>query len=751
MRIFKFLILVITVSGIFFEGCTDYNDHDKYKRPDWLAGKLYTVVSEQEDLTKFAECLRIIGLDTIINVSGCYTIFAPTDEAMDQFLAENQYTSVSDIPKDELEKITEFHIIQNPWTLRQLQELNINGWVDPSDPWSNANAYKRQTLLKNPNEKYWIRNRNNRDIIVMDSLAASDYRTVFVGSRKYVPIFYDEFFNIYNLSPEDYSFYFDRQYEPGNVYYAGARVIRPDIIAENGFVHVVDKVVKPMLNAKELLERKLPGETYKIFLELVYQYYPFFEPNISATYNQPVFRYGGAYDTLFDLSYPDLAFNLHEELTGDINTDIKYTFVSHNGMYIPTDDAFQVFLDEILTAKSGYPHWVNLKSVPEDVIHIIVDHHFFNYPLYSTTIINGLEDGESNVVYFNEEDIIRREFGSNCTFLGMKKYSASRLFTSVTGPVFLRKAFSIFRYAMEYSGAANRVAREGVEYSFFPLPDGDLENELSLLMEWIDVENNQFNFYAVSQFSGFRVNFYSWDIYNKILNQVGTSLPNGSAGKEFIRTLGGNYIIWNNADNTVSGSKPTTFGYEGDVIIDCHPVLLMEPADNGKAWSVNSWFNFVNTGMFTALSQEGLRKSDSHPTFLGLLEQAGLFNPIFNEFTFLRRGRYYTIFIPSDQALAKYQVDTLSKTELTDFLLYHFVEGDLIFTDNKKPPGEYRTLLMGKRLNIRPGPDIIEILDSTGTPYISVTEAEHVSNIMVTTNSEVTAVIHNINAVLIDQ
>ena len=39
--------------------------------------------------------------------------------------------------------------------------------------------------------------------------------------------------------------------------------------------------------------------------------------------------------------------------------------------------------------------------------------------------------------------------------------------------------------------------------------------------------------------------------------------PDGSANKEFIRTLGGGYIIWNNAENTVQGSAANTFGYEG--------------------------------------------------------------------------------------------------------------------------------------------------------------------------------------------
>ena len=70
------------------------------------------------------------------------------------------------------------------------------------------------------------------------------------------------------------------------------------------------------MNAKELLERELPGETYKLFLDLIYQNYPEFQPNEAATNSQSAVRFGGIVDTLWDLSFSDLAFDIHEELTG---------------------------------------------------------------------------------------------------------------------------------------------------------------------------------------------------------------------------------------------------------------------------------------------------------------------------------------------------------------------------------------------------------------------------------------------------
>ena len=192
MRKHKTILLLLAILFSLFVGCDKWAGQDKYQRPDWLPGKLYTTLSVQKNVSLFAECLRLTGLDTIIDVSGSWTVFAPTDDAMKQFLSENKYSKVSDIPKDELVKITKFHIIQDPWSLDQLKILGSTGWRTGENSNSNSYAYKRQTILKNPVEKYWFKKGGNKEMIVLDSTNADGCKRVFVQSRKYVPIFYDQ-------------------------------------------------------------------------------------------------------------------------------------------------------------------------------------------------------------------------------------------------------------------------------------------------------------------------------------------------------------------------------------------------------------------------------------------------------------------------------------------------------------------------------------------------------------------------------
>jgi hypothetical protein len=251
------------------------------------------------------------------------------------------------------------------------------------------------------------------------------------------------------------------------------------------------------------------------------------------------------------------------------------------------------------------------------------------------------------------------------------------------------------------------------------------------------------------------------DLRNVLLNQISSSIPDGIANKEFLRTLGGRYIIVNNEAGSVSGTGRSKFGYYGDSTITLTPEYIDQETDNGVAYRVNGWFKFSGT------SYQGLLSS-KYPKFIALLTKAGLYDPVFYDFPFLVDGEYYTVFIPTEQALNDFGVDDLSKEELRDLLKFHFVRGDLVFTDGKKPEGYYSTKLEKDNsssytefyeLKIRPEPDAIQILGKNGDNFCSVVEIEGETNQIIwydsneNSNSEwdfiATGVIHNIDKVLV--
>lgn len=349
--VFSLLSVILTLTG-----CKDIYDQDKYQHPDWLAGKLYTQISAEEDLTIFKRCLELSGYDTIIDRTGSFTVFAPNDEAFAQYFSTHpEYGgNPENIPLDELIKLVRIHIIQDAWTLNQIQLLDVGGWIDKNDPNNDKpRGYKRQSLYRDPDTKYWV-DYSNGNYEIVDSTESNDYRIVYSRSRKYVPIFFPEFFSVFGLSGDDYDFYFDRPFDNSTIHYVNAKVLGDEIFAENGFIFEVDQVVEPLMNVEQILHSTSPGRSYQYVIDLL-RLFPDFKSDLDETRNQPAAKAGLNFDTLYTLNYPDLPFNVHEELTGP-NTNVEeYTLRYHNGFLAPTDEAFTSFINDILTANSGYP------------------------------------------------------------------------------------------------------------------------------------------------------------------------------------------------------------------------------------------------------------------------------------------------------------------------------------------------------------------------------------------------------------
>src|SRR5688572_12793704 len=79
-NIFQVLMLML-LCNLFFAGCKKWEDHNELTDP--MTGKdLFQQISENPELSKFAELLSKSGYDKIISSSKTYTVFAPTNAAL---------------------------------------------------------------------------------------------------------------------------------------------------------------------------------------------------------------------------------------------------------------------------------------------------------------------------------------------------------------------------------------------------------------------------------------------------------------------------------------------------------------------------------------------------------------------------------------------------------------------------------------------------------------------------------------------
>lgn len=747
---------------IFILGCRE--ELQKFDRPSWLAGKVYTQLLEVPELSTFARCVEITGYDKILDVSGSYTVFAPSNDAFTAYFSQNpKYKSVEDIPLEELNRIVKFHIVQNPWTKKQLRSLDVYGWIDTLDPKNNVpRGFKRETLLLEDNQKFGVNRLSASKATITDTLKSNWYRRVASDSRKYVPIFFPEYLDISEITPDDYQFYFNRLFEGGdNLFYANGKIESDAIFAENGIIYKIDQVVTPLRNAYQIMSDKSSAVSYEQFRDLVNEFSEF-SFNQRKTDQQPGVELGLVVDSLFDLSFPDLTFDLTNEKTqppsGTYGLPSNVTTRYHHGIVVPTDIAFQSFIKEYIQIPGG---WGSLQGAPKHIRRIIANTHMSQNPIYPSEFETGFLNGEIDRVKLDEDQIIHKEFSSNSSFIGINKAIVPRAFSSVTGPIYLMRGYSKVMYAVEETGLLSTLKRENNNYMLFVESDYKSSVDSSLIYSSL---TNRFSVILRSggeSFTEFRLSRTS--LRNLLLNHIAEYQPNGMARKEFIPNLAGNFLIFNNETGEVKGTAPTTEGYQGSEFVPEFPKVLFN-ADNGITYDIQNWFSFSGTSLYSQISSK-------FPKFHALLQKAGLTLDKQSKYSFISDSEYYTVFVPGDQAIEDANLNSLPVNELKNILLLHFIQGEIIFTDGRKLPKLYETTRIDERstpfstlftkLNVEPGVDVIKIKDKNGAVYAEVNESQTtniLAGIVVSSgNTDVeevfpsiinTAVIHEINKVL---
>jgi uncharacterized surface protein with fasciclin (FAS1) repeats len=725
------LFNLLTITILIVLGC-EPERVKLYERPDWLAGKLFTQIQDQPELSTFAKCISRVGYDSVINISGSYTVFAPDNNAFDVYFgAHPEFNSIEDIPIKELERMVKYHIVQNPWSTIQLRSLDVFGWIDSLDLNNDEpRGFKRETLLRESNRKYGVKSSPDPRMpmdppryIIVDTLQSGWYRRQTTDARKFAPIFYDEYFAIYDLNSDDYAFYFGRPFETGNIYFQGAKIIIKDIFAENGFIHVLDKVVEPPRNAFQIMNDS-ETNSYKAFLDLVNSF-PVFTYNRELTLDQPGASQGYEVDSLFDITYPDLTFSIVNEKTtapsGSSGLPSNVTIRYHHGLVAPTDEAVQDFVSDYLT---GPNRWGSLAQAPVHIRKQLVNTHMASGPIYPSNINRGFYNGENDFITVDQNTIVQKEIGSNCTFLGVNEVIMPRAFSSVTAPVYLLRSYSRVMYAIERSGLLTALKRQNNNYMFFIEADANLSADSALIYKPLE---ERFEVWQVADGTPPRLRSVTTsDLRNLLLNHIGVEQPTGLPRKEFIKTLGGNFLIVNNETGEVRGSDVTRFGYKNSQVVVVQPTLINMNADNGKTYDISNWFNFLTGNLYSLISA-------NNPAFHNLLVQAGLANTGEFRYTFLSDDENYTVFVPSEEALAAYPVASLTLGDLRKFLMMHFVQSALIFTDGKVSSGYYETARIDEKstqytkvftkIYIQPGIDEISFRDKDGINYLTVTES----------------------------
>ena len=107
MKKFKFLLLLL-ISTVTLVACSD--DDDDINQP--TTSTIVDVAKANPNFSSLVQALTTTGLDKALeNGAASFTVFAPTNQAFADLLAELKLSSLNDVPKETLSNILLYHVI----------------------------------------------------------------------------------------------------------------------------------------------------------------------------------------------------------------------------------------------------------------------------------------------------------------------------------------------------------------------------------------------------------------------------------------------------------------------------------------------------------------------------------------------------------------------------------------------------------------------------------------------------------------
>lgn len=431
-------ILLLMIIGFSLIHCTEDRD-EYYKDPSWVAPPLYDILQQEGRFTNYLQCVDRTLYATSLHGSGLFTCFAPNDEAFKTYLSSKGYASVKDIPQSVVDQIIAYSLVYNSYKFDRLSDILSGGW-------DTLQSIKKQTAYYETLHREY----NGSDSIwVVDANGEGSF-TVSKPNSKYLPFFLSRYFDSRTkpLTAEDYNtFYPSSQYTGRNV--QDASILQADLIAGNGIIHEVNKVLTPLPN----LEKALDDDNYSIFRKLIQS------KNASGEYNYIRYINVNAIDQYFKELYPSknisqVYIKLYLGLQVSLNSETYGTSSKEaetNGftLFAPDNNAMQKFFNDKLK-----DYYSSIDKVPVDIMFFFINAQMINELVWPGTY-KGMMNSSGD--YLNGEGPSGEAFdhtryydikpASNGFFYGSNSYIKSHYFETVFAEILLNPDYSLLKNA----------------------------------------------------------------------------------------------------------------------------------------------------------------------------------------------------------------------------------------------------------------------------------------------------------------
>lgn len=661
-------------------GCKKKAWDEYYGRPDTLEPPIYQVLESKGNFKNILAAIDKAGYRKTLAAAGYWTFFAPHDSAFDVYFKAEGISGINDLDSNACQKIVTYCLVYNAFKRERIGDYqSTQGWVPNI-------AFKRRTASYTG--VYDGQNASGENIKVIASNRNNNGSVFYVeadNNNKYIPYFVDNFMAAKGLSATDYNYFYpSTPYTGFNV--ADAVVTEKDVPAENGVIHVINKVITTLPGLDEYISTNPQySEFKKLFDKYLLQYA--LNPFVSQRYPTPV------YTKIFNAS---LAFSPNNEnfLRMQDNDGQQNTY----SMFVPTNEALLNYVNQVLLE-----HYNSLDEMPINIIYDFVNAH-----LWQTAVWPSKFSATFN--YLGEEarfdpavDVVDKKILSNGIFYGTSKVQPANVFSSVYGRAYLDPRYSMMTSLLNQE-LKFQISNIRLKYSLF-LISNDVLNAAGYFSDPMVDNNPAFQWRYTPPNGGAQLTGSSALVrLLRLLNlHVVPDLDVQSlSGSGVVKTYGGEFVRYENNKLFASGNVD-----EGSVANSTDAKAAL----NGTAHYLDEVLTFSESSIGKHIEKIGTPDTSPFHYFWQYLRRSSIYTASSGDILSVAAGSFYTFFIPDNDAILaavndgllpgtgtapakepNFNPSSLAEKELVNkFIYFHILNKKAVASDGRES-GSFETL-----------------------------------------------------------
>ena len=299
--------------------CSDDYDLDD-STPSWLDSSIYNYLSEKGNYTNFVKLIDDLDYAEVLAKTGSKTLFVADDDAFAKFYENNSWgvSNYSQLSSSQKKLLLKSAMLNNAYLLEMMTNLSTADGIeenmclrretsiDVTDSITHLNAADLPVSYNPDDKDYWARFREPSKggiYVAMDNTA--QMMTHFLAGQM----------GENNITDSDFEILLGTTRDKNDAYIYNSKVLQQDIVCQNGYINVLDRVLTPYPNMAEVIRTN--GKT-NIFSHMIER---FSAPFYNADLTNRVQLLGNNVDSVWVKRYFSKRSQGNTALSNDRNTD----------------------------------------------------------------------------------------------------------------------------------------------------------------------------------------------------------------------------------------------------------------------------------------------------------------------------------------------------------------------------------------------------------------------------------------------